>query len=89
MSNRSEVGSIHLLNEPNEWEQVFTSLNYQHVTGVDIYLGLCLSDQSEDGCMQQQWHESIMGVIDTLNHTYSLSITMMLEMGFLIVWLME
>ena len=55
-----------MLNEPNEWEQVCTSINYQHVTEVDIYLGLCLSDQSEDGCMQQQWHESIMGVMDTL-----------------------
>ena len=67
MSNRSQAESIHLmLNEPSDWEQVLTSLNYQRVTEVDIYLGLYVSDQSEEGCIHQQWCESITGVIDTL-----------------------
>ena len=55
-----------MLNEPNDWLQVLTRLDYKHVTEVDIYLGLSTSDQSVGDCIHQQWHESIGGVIDTL-----------------------
>ena len=64
MSNRSQAESIHLmLNEPNDWQQVLTCLNYQYVTEVDIYLGLFTS---EEGHMHHQWNETIRGLIDTL-----------------------
>ena len=60
----SHAGSIHLmLKQPNNWQEVLTSLAYQHITEVDIYFGLLISNE---GYQQKQIDDCITGVIDTV-----------------------
>ena len=51
-----------MLKQPTNWQEVLTSSNNQHITEVDIHLGLPIS---KEDCQQQQWEECIRGVIDT------------------------